>query len=811
MEYFYKNISGATEFKNIKLHVTKNENDIITSTNTRDDLTMKLPSEVLSTIPVYQNRVSSIAIYASTSVQDMIDAIATSIHFKKELLISGHSIDSLNMIPLLQEVYLISHACRLTDNNSELIEHALKQLKQAVHSAFVSIESAIFFASTLFNISSHEIVRQLTSINEQEVEAIKLSLDFSSAKQVSCLNQIELALNRVNVISAETGVGKTTYVIDHYLRQRLKANPNLKIATISHKDAINSNMNNKISKLLPHAKQASHNTQSLEKLENAQLIVSTTNSLPKMLQYVLRCDLVIFDESEKGFISIDGSHYNSDLLKANSFDAIRTVITDAKHVIMMDADSTNCITGQLIASTGIKDYQLYKVEGGRYSDINITITNRDEVLNEIGGGHNPYKVMAFDKKEALYQYLFSMGFQSSGKGCAEKALEAGYLVITADTRNKDAVKKFLANPNDSCFLYKKILYSPYIDSAVSIEANYTDKVLVVSHSILMPKELIQMGRRFRQAKEIIFAVQKDHVTCYQNKNMNTNGEPLNKSFSFEYMQHLIHHISTHTRHNMPLSLQRTAESLGFRVKIKECSPSQRYRESLLQKQITEAYKASVNESIYKAPEHVSNLNEANQVIHSGQANNLQLCAAEKRVISERLCIPMDSLTNEAISFSRDQASLLEHLQKYMEWRTTKTPYNELYELIDIIFKTLEISIDNINQNQSITTSNYYHAYDVINQILNSNSKLCKKLSSMKTMLKPITCKSQSKSYRTRAINDFLSKLGFDCQRDYKTNNKYRKYNISLNPNAYPSVLYVYHRDVTSLDSLHSNMQSFSSI
>ncbi|TOG71712.1 hypothetical protein CGI95_25035, partial [Vibrio parahaemolyticus] len=90
--------------------------------------------------------------------------------------------DSLNMIPLLQEVYLISHACRLTDNNSELIEHALKQLKQAVHSAFVSIESAIFFASTLFNISSHEIVRQLTSINEQEVEAIKLSLDFSGAK-----------------------------------------------------------------------------------------------------------------------------------------------------------------------------------------------------------------------------------------------------------------------------------------------------------------------------------------------------------------------------------------------------------------------------------------------------------------------------------------------------------------------------------------------------------------------------------------------------------------------------------------------------
>ncbi|EGR1579777.1 hypothetical protein D0D70_25625, partial [Vibrio parahaemolyticus] len=148
------------------------------------------------------------------------------------------------------------------------------------------------------------------------------------------------------------------------------------------------------------------------------------------------------------------------------------------------------------------------------------------------------------KKEALYQYLFSIGLKSSGKGCAEKALEAGYLVVTRDTCNTDAVRKYLATPNVSCFLYKQILYSPYIDSAVSIETNYTDKVLVISHSILTPKGLIQMGRRFRQAKEITYGIQTDNVIPYEYKNIDSSGKPINSSFTFEHMQHVIHHIST---------------------------------------------------------------------------------------------------------------------------------------------------------------------------------------------------------------------------------------------------------------------------
>ncbi|MDF5528051.1 hypothetical protein P7M59_25605, partial [Vibrio parahaemolyticus] len=95
MEYFYKNISTATPLKNknIRLHITKNETDVIKDTEARDDLAIRSPSEVLDNNHVYNRCVSSICIYASTDLHEIIDAIATAIRFKKELLISGHPID----------------------------------------------------------------------------------------------------------------------------------------------------------------------------------------------------------------------------------------------------------------------------------------------------------------------------------------------------------------------------------------------------------------------------------------------------------------------------------------------------------------------------------------------------------------------------------------------------------------------------------------------------------------------------------------------------------------------------------------------
>ncbi|HHX8576098.1 TPA: DEAD/DEAH box helicase family protein, partial [Vibrio alginolyticus] len=804
MHYFYKNINDTAEFKNIILHVTNNVNDVIISKEIRHDLALKLASQVLDCNPIYKKSVSSICIHASANSKEIIDAIAASFRFKKDLLIAGRSIDLIEMHSLLQEAYLIYHACELTHYNKELIDYAIKKLRQAVQCQHVSIEFAIYFASTLFKIHEDTITQQLTSIREMELDALNLSLNFSNAMNIRRLNQIDLSLNRVNVISAETGSGKTTYVIDNYLRHQLNANPNLKVGIISHKNEINNNMYYKISKLMPNAKEASHKTRSLNKLENAQLIISTTNSLPKMRQYVLSCDVVIFDESEKGILSLDGSHYKDDTLKEESFNALKTVITDSKRLIMMDADSTNCITEQLIKSTGIKDYALYKVKGERYSDLQLTIANRDVVLGEVTNKKNRYKVMAFDKKEALYQYLFSIGYESSGKGCPKKALDAGYLVITGDTCDTDAVKHFLANPSVSCFLYEKILYSPYIDSAVSIETNYAREMLVISHSILTPKELIQMGRRFRQAKNIIYAVQKDNVMCYEYTNMNRSGEPNNGPFTFEHMQHLIHHLSTHTRHNMPLSLKLTAEELGFNVKIKEYSPERRYYESMLQEQLEARYVKSVNEAIYQAPNNVSAIDEAYEVIQSGKASNLQLCAAEKRIVAERLCIPIDLLTKEAIDFSKEKAPLLEYLQEYVDWRKTKTTH-ALFSLMDVLFKNLNISIEHSHQEHFIPPSDYYATYNIIEQLLHNNPKLCKELNTMKTMLKPISSGSYSDGYRTKAINNFLTKLGFETKLDQTKNSKYRRYIISLNRHAQSSIRYFCHESITSLDVYETNV------
>ncbi|MGR2802911.1 hypothetical protein [Vibrio harveyi] len=153
MDYFYKNISTAAPLKNknIRLHITKNEKDVIKDTEARDDLAIRSPSEVFINNHVYNCCVSSICIYASTDLHEIIDAIA--IRFKKELLISGHPIDLIDMHPIFQEVYLTSQACKLDINSDELIEHAFKLLRQAVQTSTASIDVVKSFASTFFEIS----------------------------------------------------------------------------------------------------------------------------------------------------------------------------------------------------------------------------------------------------------------------------------------------------------------------------------------------------------------------------------------------------------------------------------------------------------------------------------------------------------------------------------------------------------------------------------------------------------------------------------------------------------------------------------
>ncbi|MCV5390059.1 hypothetical protein OFC62_35645, partial [Escherichia coli] len=89
-----------------------------------------------------------------------------------------------------------------------------------------------------------------------------------------------------------------------------------------------------------------------------------------------------------------------------------------------------------------------------------------------------------------------------------------------------------------------------------------------------------------------YGIQTDNVIPYEYKNIDSSGKPINSSFTFEHMQHVIHHISTHTRHNMPLSLKRTATALGFRVNAEEYYAKQDANESLLQKQLEEVYRAS---------------------------------------------------------------------------------------------------------------------------------------------------------------------------------------------------------------------------
>ena len=75
-------------------------------------------------------------------------------------------------------------------------------------------------------------------------------------------------------------------------------------------------------------------------------------------------------------------------------------------------------------------------------------------------------------------------------------------------RNEPDQKAFLQNCDQEARRYQVIIYSPAIQSGVSIQAPF-DQVFGFSHNIVLPTEFVQMLRRFRSAQQ--FTVVADMI------------------------------------------------------------------------------------------------------------------------------------------------------------------------------------------------------------------------------------------------------------------------------------------------------------
>ncbi|ENV2994685.1 hypothetical protein ACFJZ3_004424, partial [Vibrio vulnificus] len=176
--------------------------------------------------------------------------------------------------------------------------------------------------------------------------------------------------------------GKSTNAIEQCVELR-RVNPNAKIAFVSHMNTLATQFVSRIKdSTAENLKVVNQHNSSLSDLESADVITTTVNSISHLMPFILAADLVVWDESEKGITATAGNHFKSTQASEMSYNALKFLSMNAKRMIMMDADTSNEITGNFIASTGVSDVAFYNINTEAvYSRFNALIDDRSSILN----------------------------------------------------------------------------------------------------------------------------------------------------------------------------------------------------------------------------------------------------------------------------------------------------------------------------------------------------------------------------------------------------------------------------------------------
>ena len=81
------------------------------------------------------------------------------------------------------------------------------------------------------------------------------------------------------------------------------------------------------------------------------------------------------------------------------------------------------------------------------------------------------------------------------------------LLVHQQSREEDeAVRQFLANPNEELKKYDTVIYSPTMGTGVSIERNHFEKHFAMFYGVILPTDALQMLHRDRTAKHYVLGL-----------------------------------------------------------------------------------------------------------------------------------------------------------------------------------------------------------------------------------------------------------------------------------------------------------------
>ncbi|EJE8545419.1 DEAD/DEAH box helicase family protein [Vibrio vulnificus] len=729
--------------------------------NYRNDLALSSPSSAITIYNGMHNDLKFVHVVSNTPDADIVDAAkaaseqGVALNLNGEILRNGAFNNGFKMF---------AKAYKLT-NIEELKKLAIDELMSIVPHIITRKLAAELIAEHL-GLSAADAMAVVSMAKNKIEESVKALLTLNNATDVATIEDIEFS-NRVTVLRAAMSQGKSTNAIAQCVELR-KANPNAKIAFVSHMNTLATQFISRIKdSTTEKLKVANQHNNNLNELESADVITTTVNSIPRLMPFILNADLVVWDESEKGITATAGNHFKSTLASETSYSALKFLTMHAKRVIMMDADTSNEITGNFIDSTGITDVAFYDINTEAvYSRFNAIIDDRSVVLNN----ELTENLYAFDSVVTMWRTVKKLGYSSNAKGCYSEALKAGALVVCSETRKQEAVIEFIKNPNEVVRKYSKVFYSPYVGCGLSIETEYSDSIVIVSNSILTPVALVQLALRFRAVKEVRFAVAKDHISCFLPVKPTTSNE-----FTFKEMVELHEYHSTVVRSNVPAALFLTLSALGFNVTTVERTTDEKLANA---KSVKVRNRVNAKEEAQAiADAEVVSEQVAKATLNSGKASNAEKAAATKFEIAKMFSIEAQTVTLEVVTF-KDSFKLckcLRTMAKNGDLNKLHTNASKVTKLASDVLDILDISLDG----KSIVSDDAYKAaYALIKRKENRDAVMAAQIKGMG--LKKNATMNNIKYMKT-SINHFLKALGFICGTEGKSAKP--RHTVELNPLA----------------------------
>ncbi|HAV1378881.1 TPA: hypothetical protein JG804_003989 [Vibrio parahaemolyticus] len=831
----------------VTIIVTDNANqDAIDSIikNTNHKLVSTSSECLSSTVATMKSAKLKVALVAfDFSMINVHSVVETCMYNKVEIKdVNSSRIIKRKEVGILSDVYLLADFYNefSTDKNLGILVNAVRSLVPVHASVDEAISMLSSIADVPVQVAEQKLHASISTIRNvvNSTTNLNYSTKLSSKEEMymKVFNRANESVDTIELIKAQTGAEKTTQA---QRLCRLAYNKRIKSCSITTLRSVAEQYAPKKAKTV-----VAHSEKSISAFEQADHFSCTMHSLLKdhVFEFVKNCGYFIFDECEKNIQALfeESSGDEVEFLNQKQKEIIRSRLAElfsknGSRVVAMDADASDAISLRFLRSLGkkVNAYDLnysepthplhVKVSKGAESALQLVELARPFVNSASTCQQDPYSsitaqiddidmmktrlvdkkliddnenmFIASDHKREAINILKGAGYvKASGLVDEEAALKAKILLVHADNKGQPEQKAFLKNPNTEIVKYKTVIVTPCVREGFNITANYSNTVIVLCHSILLPMSLVQMSRRLRTANNIIFALDTDRKPSLGFSNYLEGAATLEERLEAEFAKRRDVLLS-----DLALSLTLTLENLGFNHQ----APT-RYSEdekALVKKEqnsVKKANKKFLQEAIASAE--CIDSEAAKRLEQSTCKSEETTMSVEKKKVADKLAIDVKDVDIKAVKFAEKFKK--DHAVKVAEIIADKVTVKvkrdakqtikqkNITEAMQIFVDALRGNITDAEGNEiELDLTTEFVIADVVEvySYLHANKAKFNKAFSQndKMRITESKVKANDKATAEKRLRALLKALGIDSPRFGSTNNK--RYKHCLHPLAAPSL------------------------